>query len=531
MWIFDLSVSNVAFSGEKSAVTLIFPAFQYSDRLYMGGLTSQIRQQQGTPRITADQSRSLQVTAGCCLQLKQRSREVERFNTKQPFFYAEPGFRHVPNRKEVQLNMKNKNIPAGQADPSDPAGKEVSVKSSEITKNSEWIKKVNKKREEFGRNSERYEAGMGFLLRYKSQDTPLSDDLKYLFTACKGQPIQDVLYNTGIYELPVENWTALSRQERYDLLFKCGAELYHYQRMLNKCIGRTYYNSAVKDTALLEHIQEEICVRFPFMEAEDFRRMQEDRIDYTESTFSLYKRIYLDSYDLEKGYQNSPTDLFVNGVQWHFQIHKQREDHFIKDEKSFWLSLTGKRTKGKGTLFTQTMRDSYGRRLYPTKDDLFVFAIAVGLSYEEFQELMQKAVRDCGDPMRYAYNKTSVRDALVLSVIRDIGGWYERTIEDLRCSGEYSSGKVVNQKSIYFSMEVLFRVDKMLWTNLYHRGQTPPVESLLYHNFLLDRKDLLYSGRYKEWCADHDFDQIIEFQESVKKDLREERKKELTGNR
>ena len=96
MWIFDLSVSNVAFSGEKSAVTLIFPAFQYSDRLYMGGLTSQIRQQQGTPRITADQSRSLQVTEGCCLQLKQRSREVERFNTKQPFFYAEPGFRHVP---------------------------------------------------------------------------------------------------------------------------------------------------------------------------------------------------------------------------------------------------------------------------------------------------------------------------------------------------------------------------------------------------------------------------------------------------
>ena len=202
---FDLSVSNVAFSGEKSAVTLIFPAFQYSDRLYMGGLTSQIRQQQGPPRITADQSRSLQVTAGCCLQLKQRSREVERFNTKQPFFYAEPGFRHVPNRNEDQLNMKNKIIPVGQADPSDPAGKEISVKSSEITKNSEWIKKVNKKREEFGRNSERYEAVMGFLLRYKSQDTPLSDDLKYLFTACKGQPIQDVLYNTDIYELPVEN--------------------------------------------------------------------------------------------------------------------------------------------------------------------------------------------------------------------------------------------------------------------------------------------------------------------------------------
>ena len=110
-------------------------------------------------------------------------------------------------------------------------------------------------------------------------------------------------------------------------------------------------------------------------------------------------------------------------------------------------------------------------------------------------------------------------------------GYPERTIEEVRGSGEYSSLKVVNQKSIYFSMEVLFRVDKMLWTNLYHRGQTPPVESLLYHNFLLDRKDLLYSGKYKEWCADHDFDQIIEFQESVKKDLREERKKELTGNR
>ena len=124
--------------------------------------------------------------------------------------------------------MKNKNIPAGQADPSDPAGIEGLVKSSEITNNLEWIEKVNKKREEFGRNSERFEAVMGFLLRYKSQDTPLSDDLKYLFTACSGQPIQDVLYNTCIYELPVENWPVLSRQERYDLLFKCGAELYHY---------------------------------------------------------------------------------------------------------------------------------------------------------------------------------------------------------------------------------------------------------------------------------------------------------------
>lgn len=63
---FDLSVSNVAFSGEKSAVTLIFPAFQYSDRLYMGGLVTQIRQQQSTPRITADQSGSKQIIAGHC---------------------------------------------------------------------------------------------------------------------------------------------------------------------------------------------------------------------------------------------------------------------------------------------------------------------------------------------------------------------------------------------------------------------------------------------------------------------------------
>lgn len=424
--------------------------------------------------------------------------------------------------------MEKENYTNRQGDVPDHDGKEVTVWSSEITKDPEWLKKVNKKRKQYDRKSERFDAVEEFLFRYKNQDTPLSDDLKYLFKANNGQPMQDVLYSTLIFNLPVENWLSFSRRERNEMLFDCGSELYHYQRMLNKCIGRTYYNSAAIDKALLVHIRNEIVSRFPFMDSEDFSWMRENGIDYIEETFRRYTSTYLKSYEVEKGFQNSPGDLFVSEVQRHFQIHKKRGDHFIKDEKSCWLSLTGKRNKGGVSLFTSTMSDTFGRRLYPTKNDLFIFAIAVGLSYEEYQELVQKAVQDCGDPSRYAYNKTSTRDALILSVIRDLDGWYKGTTEDLRTSGEYPPLKVVDPMSICFAMEVLLRVDKMLWNNLYHRDQKPPVESLLYHNFLLDRGCQFYCREYKKWCGSHDADQVIEFQESIKEQFRADRIKELT---
>lgn len=393
-----------------------------------------------------------------------------------------------------------------------------------------FMEKLENERNTYGRNTSRFEAVMVFLHRYKNSETPLSEDQKFLFRECGGHPLQDVIYSTIIYDLPVERWESFSEQKRYERLYNCGAELYHYQRMLNICIGRTYYDSRAKDTTLLWHIKDEIVSRFDFIKG-DFKAMEKSGINWTDEAFGRYTGYYLKNYALDTGLRGAGGEQFVMAVQWYFQRHKSGDDHFIKDDKSFWLSLTGKRTKSNVTLFTKVMRDAYGRRLYPTKDDLFVFAIAVRLYEEEFRDLIGKARQDCGDPNRYEYNRTNIRDALLLSVISNIDEWYKSTAAALSDCEDYFPRKTIDEKSIYFAMELFFRIDKMLWDNLYHHGEVPPADQLLFHNFLLDRGDQLYSRRFKEWLEEHhDHSTIIEFQESVKKDLRDARKKEITAD-
>ena len=147
----------------------------------------------------------------------------------------------------------------------------------------EMLKTVEEKRREYRKASERFEAVTSFLSRYSSGDSALNDDLKYLFRVCGGQPIQDVIYSTLIYEIDIRDWESLSPEDRDELLMNKGAELYHYQRKLNKCIGRTFYVSSIKDSTLLWHIKDEIVYRFPFMKA-DF-----DYTDLSEGTYQFKK--------------------------------------------------------------------------------------------------------------------------------------------------------------------------------------------------------------------------------------------------
>ena len=67
----------------------------------------------------------------------------------------------------------------------------------------EMLKTVEEKRREYRKASERFEAVTSFLSRYSSGDSALNDDLKYLFRVCGGQPIQDVIYSTLIYEIDI----------------------------------------------------------------------------------------------------------------------------------------------------------------------------------------------------------------------------------------------------------------------------------------------------------------------------------------
>lgn len=390
----------------------------------------------------------------------------------------------------------------------------------------EMLKTVEEKRREYRKASERFEAVTSFLSRYSSGDSALNDDLKYLFRVCGGQPIQDVIYSTLIYEIDIRDWERLSPEDRDELLMNKGAELYHYQRKLNKCIGRTFYVSSIKDSTLLWHIKDEIVYRFPFMKA-DFDRMEEKGgIDcFPDGTFNKYENIYLVNYESDPYTNFEDSSHLIHEMQKHFREHRIKNDHYIRDEKTFWLAVTHKRTKGPSTLITKQMFDSYGRRLYPTKDDLFVFAIAVRLSYVEFTKLVECAVEDCGDSARYAYNTANIRDALILSVIRDINGWYRQAMdEEIRVSKDRLTPAAVRRKS-YLPSEVLFRVDKLLWENLCRGegGTRPPLERLLYHSFLLDRGDRLYAEEYRRWAGQKGAGTIIDFQNEVKAKMREAR--------
>ena len=91
----------------------------------------------------------------------------------------------------------------------------------------EMLKTVEEKRREYRKASERFEAVTSFLSRYSSGDSALNDDLKYLFRVCGGQPIQDVIYSTLIYEIDIRDWASLSPEERDTLRHPFSSGVHH----------------------------------------------------------------------------------------------------------------------------------------------------------------------------------------------------------------------------------------------------------------------------------------------------------------
>lgn len=394
---------------------------------------------------------------------------------------------------------------------------------------------LKKYRTEYSRNADRYKAILSFLDLYSDPATPLSDNLKNLFRVCGGHPIQDVLYSTVIYNIAVEKWPTYTIRERRKILLDKGAELYNLQRKLNICIGRTYYETSRIDISLIWHIKDEIEERFDFMR-EDFSAMERDGYSYPENLFTMYNFVYTNNKVSMDSFLNRETYYFENAARVFFNRNKERNDHIIKDEQTFWTSVTGKRTKSSVTKFTQVMRDKFGRRLYPTKDDLYVFAIAVKLSYEDFLYLVEEAKRDCDDPSPYTLETGSLRDAMLISVIRDIDRWYSEVLADISNTevqeANPDSRKAVKGKKEPFPgnliMEILFRVDKMLWENLCYNREKPQLENLLYHSFLVDRGSKDYTDLFNEWAEKNNdnvnylFD-ILDFQAEAKRELQKVR--------
>lgn len=273
-----------------------------------------------------------------------------------------------------------------------------------------------------------------------------------------------------------------------------------------------------KDPILINHIMNEILYRFPFMK-DVFAEMEKQGYDFPEKVFSKYMTLYQQNYTSEPIMEYGETYNFFKTVGKIFKSHKKNKDHFIQGENSFWFAVTDKRSKGPTSNFIGKMEDDFGRRLYPTKDDIYIFSLATRLSYDEFLNLIKDAKLDCGDPTRYAFNTGNLRDALILSVIKDIDMWYDHIARKTETT----------PLDLHFVMELLLDVDKLLWENLCKGKETAHLENLLYHSFLIDRGGNAYTG----FCKKHfkEADDFITFQKEAREALRKERDESYDAER
>ena len=115
------------------------------------------------------------------------------------------------------------------------------------------------------------------------------------------------------------------------------------------------------------------------------------------------------------------------------------------------------------------------------------------------------------------------------------------TAAELQAASKGSIKKEVIMEKSNYPMEVLFRVDEMLWENLCRSEPEASLEKLLYHSFLLDRGDQLYARKYREWTKEQKAkkkemeeqsmvfvpETIIDFQTNVRQDLKKARLKAI----
>lgn len=91
-----------------------------------------------------------------------------------------------------------------------------------------------------------YQATVNFL----NNPEPLPEYIQTYFRELDGQPAQDILYNTLIH--------SIQDDINEEVLFRIATELYHFQTLLNKKIGRV---SLKRDAFLLQSILREIKIR------------------------------------------------------------------------------------------------------------------------------------------------------------------------------------------------------------------------------------------------------------------------------
>lgn len=278
--------------------------------------------------------------------------------------------------------------------------------------------------------------------RFLTSQEPLPPEVQQLFRHSHGEPIQSDLYNTLIY-------TADAASE--ENLIHTAAEVYHYQRLLNQKIGRTYFERGHTDHTLLHYVHSEMAKRLPGMKAlpldAEFRRK------VMEAYRSTYAKVIPADPVAEQHYQDflrylrtQPAPSRAEAIEILFgkaemprKSFKALAQECFRANREDAPSRTGPRLSSiiSGNQFYVqtgiTHKTSILNRTPKDKDTLYIFCFATGADFDRFCELRWSIQWEYNDSTLCADNHYTSRDQLLQSMLMDIEGLYQ-TVRDMEAN-------------------------------------------------------------------------------------------------
>lgn len=296
------------------------------------------------------------------------------------------------------------------------------------------------------------------------------------------------------------------------------AKIYAYQILLNKQIGRFFYNPEYPDDYLLHHVKTELITRSNSFEI--FKKYFETHAnDYKKRVFERFKK--LEEYNLLVDNRPKPVSCKATKIFEKYKYKKKNKPNNFDGsyEKRERITFDGSYEKRERItclcedfgVVKNVLVGSEGKRQFPhlrnfpqgidSKDILYIIAITFAMDMDDFLNLKQIASEHYRDTSRFEENKFDNRDAMIIAIIRNVKDWYWQTIHEL-ASELWKTNKDNSEKNIdYFRkmvyenartkpdwkkkvvLGVLTRVDKMIDENGFCKEN---YDKLLLHNFLID---------------------------------------------
>lgn len=364
-----------------------------------------------------------------------------------------------------------------------------------------------------------------------------------------GKPLQEDIYDTLIKELMAYFEDTLSTANMpakdADMLYEKGilpeafiqeivnkmAQIYAYQILLNKRIGRFFYNPEYPDNYLLHHVKIELITRSnSFWIIEKFFETHAN--DYKKKVFECFTK--LEEYNLLVDDRPKPVSCLATTI---FNKYKKnnRPDNFDGSyEKRDQITCLFEKYGDVAKVLVGPASSSKFPNLSKFPEDidnkniLYIIAITFAMDMDDFLNLKQIASEHYRDTSKFEENKFDNRDAMIIAIIRNIKDWYWQTIHELASELWKTHGDNAEKNINYFRnivyenaktsldgkkkvvLGVLTRVDKMIDENGFCKEN---YDKLLLHNFLIKsnaycpyiNEKKYYKKVFKNWqkkCGD-----------------------------